>query len=84
MTDHAFNKKDLEAQLNRLPFPHLMDELKDYADANSLYFKVRRIHTLCIRARKLQLADKIKAKYPQYFRDDMAIAMGWALAGIRL
>lgn len=70
--------------IDRLPFPNLLTELKNYSEDKALEIKVKRIHALCVKSKRFILADKILRKYPQYFKaSDLSIAFGWSLAASR-
>lgn len=62
-----------------IPFPNLMNELLDYGSKisdNLSKAKANRIYIKCLRAKKLQLADKIANKYRlNEIKDDAVIAM---------
>lgn len=66
-----------------IPFPNLMNELLEFGNKmsdNLLKSKANRIYIKCIRAKKLQLAEKIANKYKlNQIKDDAVIAMSLAM-----
>lgn len=70
-----------------IPFPNLMSELLDYGSKisdNLLKAKANRIYIKCLRAKKLQLADKIATKYKlNEIKDDAVMAMSLSMRAIQ-
>ena len=66
---------------NKIAYPELLNDLVNYSKDRSLEVKVKSIYFKCIRARKINIADQIKIKYPQYFKvkSDALIAFEWLL-----
>lgn len=74
----------IEILNGKIPFPSLLSELLEYGkNMNSKLFerKVFRIWMKCKKAKKYELADKIKNKYTNCFniKSDSAIAFALAL-----
>lgn len=61
-----------------LPFPSLLQELKDFEVDRDV--KIRRVYYKCLKFKHYKWAMAIEDKYPHSFRgSDVAMAMGFAL-----
>jgi len=62
---------------DKLPFPHLFNELNDFGIGYSKKIKVSkatRIYRMCIKNKKFAIAKKIEKKY-RLINDDMMMAV---------
>lgn len=54
--------------IDRLPFPELVDEMVKFANKQAVKAKASKIYYMCLRAGKKELAGKIAAKYYLHLR----------------
>jgi len=75
----------LNSKRSDIPFPNLINELLGYGNRPEfIQRKANRIYIKCLRAKKLQLAEKIATKYRlNEIKDDAVMAMNLSMRAIQ-